>query len=71
MADREAKYGSIPSDVYPLSWSSRQTEDLNQIVNAKLREYAVQLRYSPDRSKKESFLSEIYTTLCVAMGTPP
>jgi bleomycin hydrolase len=74
-----AKYGIVPKTLYPESFSSSSSGRLNWIVTAKLREYALTLRRESKngasltdlRTLKARFMGEVYSTLSIALGTPP
>lgn len=73
------KYGVVPKDVYPESYSSSKSGPMNGIVTAKLREYACTLRQAhllgesaaTLRGRKDAMLSEVYRMLSLYMGEPP
>jgi bleomycin hydrolase len=74
-----AKYGIVPKSVYPESFSSSASSRMNWILTAKLREYALTIRAESKkgssladlRALKAKFLAEVYSTLCITLGTPP
>jgi len=74
------KYGVIPHGLYPESFSSSASGKLNQLVTAKLREFALALRvaslsgahsFASLRSLKSEMMREIYSTLSITLGAPP
>ena len=73
------KYGVVPKEMMPESFHSSNTQALNKLINAKLREYARVLRTACEkgaamtavRARKRVQISEIYNTLCIALGKPP
>jgi bleomycin hydrolase len=72
------KYGIIPKALYPESFSSSSSRQIDVLLTSKLREYAATLRSASAkhdlptlRKMKSTFLSEVYTTLNIALGTPP
>lgn len=71
------KYGVIPQSLYPESFSSSSSQHMDNLITSKLREYALTLRNSPIRDMstlrkmKMTFLAEIYSTLSIALGSPP
>lgn len=69
------KYGIIPSNCFRQSINSYSTESMNQILNYKLREFALQLTSEKDHSKrlniKDKMMDEIYDILCKMLGSPP
>jgi len=72
------KYGIVPKTVYPEAFSSKASSRMNWIITAKLREYALVLRSKSKegasltdlRSLKNKFMAEVYSTLCITLGTP-
>ena len=73
------RYGVIPKYLYPETFSSSNTDNLNKLVLAKLRDHAAVLRrmaaqgHSLEdlRREKEASLKEIYTILSITLGEPP
>jgi bleomycin hydrolase len=73
------KYGIIPKTLYPESFSSSASAKLDSLLTSKLREYASILRSTSSSSSnltslrrlKSKFLAEVFTTLTIALGTPP
>jgi bleomycin hydrolase len=69
------KYGVIPKSCYRESFNSHCTEIMNDLLNYKLKEYALQLTGEKDHSKRESMkkqmMDTIYDMLCKFLGTPP
>ncbi|WVQ96907.1 hypothetical protein IAU59_004015 [Kwoniella sp. CBS 9459] len=74
------KYGVIPKILYPEAFSSTASGRLDSLLTSKLREYALLLRgaaasstHSEDslRKLKATFMSEIFSTLSIALGSPP
>ncbi|KAG0202704.1 hypothetical protein BGX28_004871 [Mortierella sp. GBA30] len=73
------RYGVVPKALYPESFSSSNSSNLNTLVFSKLRDYAATLRklaahgHSVEilRLEKERFLKEIYTILAITLGEPP
>ena len=74
-----AKYGVVPKDVMPESYSSSETRYLNKYLTLKLREFACTLREAYRagegleqlRGRKDEMLCTIYRMLCVCLGEPP
>ncbi|MFP4523426.1 MAG: aminopeptidase C [Candidatus Nanoarchaeia archaeon] len=72
------KYGVIPKDVMKETYHSQHTKDMNSLFEAKLREYAVQLRKAHAANKtimqlrliKEKRLKEFYQLLVMFYGEP-
>ena len=73
------KYGVVPKDVYPESFSSSNTSALEEYITKKLREFAFKLRdeykkgknVSSLRAMKEEMLNTIYRILAISLGEPP
>ena len=78
VSDLAEKYGLVPADVMPESYSSDNTSKTRALVSSKLREYGLQLRdmvaakkSSADIAKaKTRMLSQIYGMLQLTLGTP-
>ena len=79
VADLTEKYGLVPSEVMPESFSSDNTSKARQLISSKLREYGLQLREMVSKGKKGSslekaktrMLSQIYHMLQLTIGEPP
>lgn len=73
------KYGVVPKDVYPESFSSSKSGPMNGLITAKLREFANILRDNAAqgrnadelRALKEGMMSEVYKLLSLYLGEPP
>lgn len=73
------KYGIVPKQIMPETFSSSQSREINDFLNKKLRKDAVTLRKMVADSKtseeiaqvKENMLQEIYNLLATSLGTPP
>jgi len=73
------KYGVVPKSFMPETNSSRNSDPMNAILAAKLREYAKSLRdmYAQGssiqelRESKGAFLEEFYRMLTIHLGRPP
>jgi len=73
------KYGVVPQSVMPETNHSSKSGMMNYFLTHKLREYAYTLRKSNKtrttikllRNKKELMISEIYSLLCMFLGSPP
>ena len=68
------KYGVVPKDVYQETHHSSNSTELNDVINAKYREWAYVLRNcdSVERCNelKDEFISETYKFLCKFLGKP-
>jgi bleomycin hydrolase len=69
------KYGIIPKSCFKESCHSFDTDELNEILGSKLREFIFQLVNEKNKTKrkemKEKMMSDIYTILAKMLGTPP
>lgn len=79
LSDNLLKYGVVPSEVMPETYSSSNTAKMRGLMSLKLREDGLELRKMvADKAKpaaiqerKEQMLSEIYRMLALTLGTPP
>ena len=79
VADLADKYGLVPSEVMPESFSTDNTSKARQLISSKLREYGLQLREMVQKGKKANalekaktrMLGQIYHMLELTIGTPP
>lgn len=73
------KYGVVPKQVMQETFQSSHSQELNSVLDAKLRECAFQLRQLHDSGKsqetletaKADMLGEIYKILVYTLGEPP
>lgn len=81
------QYGTIPKALYPESYSSSYSRNLDQLLQTKLREHATILRglyaslktteqtqeaiLSTVRAKKEELMREVYAIMTATLGVPP
>ena len=73
------KYGVVPKYIMPETFHSRNSSVMNNILTAKLRDYARIMRNMQQKGKliselrdtKEKQLKEFYDLLCIFLGTPP
>ncbi len=73
------KYGMIPKEAMPESYSSENTRMMNQLITKKLREGGFLLRQLHEQGKNEKqlrdqkvqILSEVYRMLVICLGEPP
>ena len=78
VADLADKYGLVPKDVMPETYSADNTSKMAQIMKSKLREQGLELRDMLSRGKKAGdiqkrkaeMLQEIYRMLCLTLGEP-
>ncbi|PWG60128.1 aminopeptidase C [Bifidobacterium catulorum] len=74
-----AKYGLVPKSAYPENANSRDSDALTQYLNAKLREFARELRSAHEngvgmdglRGRKSAMMNTVYRIVAVALGEPP
>ncbi|MCH3982951.1 MAG: C1 family peptidase [Prevotella sp.] len=79
IADLTAKYGLVPKEVMPESYSSNSTSKASSLIKSKLREYGLQLRDMVNKGKKTTdiqaaktqMLAQIYKMLEYTIGVPP
>ena len=79
VADLTEKYGLVPTEVMPESYSSDNTSKARSLIASKLREYGLQLREMVQKDKKPAaiekaktrMLSQIYHMLQYTIGEPP
>ncbi len=78
LADLAPKYGLVPAEVVPETFSAENTSKMRQLITSKLREYGLELRRMVgDRKKvdaiakrKTEMLGEIYRMLTLTLGEP-
>ena len=79
VADLTEKYGLVPTEVMPESYSSDNTSKARALIASKLREFGLQLREMVQKDKKAGaiekaktrMLSQIYHMLQYTIGEPP
>ena len=79
VADLTEKYGLVPTEVMPESYSSDNTSKARALIASKLREFGLQLREMVQKNKKSGaienaktrMLSQIYHMLVYTIGEPP
>ena len=79
VADLAEKYGLVPKEVMPESFSSDNTSKARSLIASKLREYGLQLRDMVQKDKSQSainkakvrMLAQIYRMLEMTIGQPP
>jgi len=79
LSDNIMKYGVVPAEVMPESFSANNTSRLRQLISLKLREDGLRLRdmaagHTSDKkidTEREKMLSEIYRMLALSLGNPP
>ncbi|MBQ7443028.1 MAG: C1 family peptidase [Bacteroidaceae bacterium] len=78
VADLAAKYGLVPAEVVPETYSSENTARMSRLVGSKLREYGLELRALVAERKtaaaiaerKTEMLADIYHILALTLGEP-
>ena len=80
VADLVTKYGLVPKDVMPETFSSNSTSRMSNILSLKLREYGLELRKMANNKstteqqlhdRKTEMLQTIYRILVMTIGEPP
>jgi bleomycin hydrolase len=78
VADLAEKYGLVPTEVQPETYSAENTSRMSAIIKSKLREQGLELRRMVNDSKKTAdiqkrktqMLGEIYHMLVITLGEP-
>ena len=74
------KYGLVPQDVMPETFSSNNTSQMSNIISLKLREFGLELRKMSNnkgvteeklQARKTEMLETIYRILALNLGVPP
>jgi bleomycin hydrolase len=79
VSDLCEKYGLVPKEVMPESFTSDNTSKARQLINSKLREFGLQLRDMVQKDKSQSslnkakvrMLAQVYHMLELTIGQPP
>lgn len=79
LSDNLMKYGVVPAEVMPETYSSNNTSKMRQLLSTKLREFGLRLRKMHAdgsdakqlASAKQSMLEEVYRILTLTLGQPP
>ena len=79
VADLAEKYGLVPTEVMPESYTSDNTAKARALISSKLREYGLQLRDMVAKERKQAsidkaktrMLAQIYKMLVMTIGEPP
>lgn len=77
--DVVTKYGLVPAEVMPESYSANNTSNMAEIISLKLREYGLSLRQAAAKGAKKKelekqkteMLATVYHILAVCLGEPP
>ena len=78
VADLAPKYGLVPSEIMPESFTSENTSKARSLISSKLREFGLQLRDMVAKKKsaadiqkaKTEMLAQIYRMLKLTLGAP-
>lgn len=67
------KYGIVPKNVFPESFSSSSTYEINQILSRLLRKFYLDLQVmdNAENNLKNKYMEEVYTVIANAYGVPP
>lgn len=72
------KYGLVPKDVYPETYQSSNTKEVDNLLNRYLRKFTSEIRKMDNNGNKEKIinlqekcLEQIYKLLCSCFGVPP
>lgn len=79
VSDLAEKYGLVPAEVMPESFSSDNTSKMRSLIASKLREYGLQLRDMAQKDRKQAsidkaktrMLTQIYKMITLTIGEPP
>ena len=79
VSDLTEKYGLVPTEVMPESFSSDNTDKARSLIASKLREFGLQLRDMVAKDRKQAsidkaktrMLAQIYKMLQMTIGEPP
>lgn len=80
IANLISKYGLMPKDAMPETYSSNHTSQMSNLISLKLREFGLQLRDMANNKsttekmlldKKQEMLQTVYRMLTVSLGEPP
>lgn len=71
-----AKYGIVPNTIYPDSYSTLASQNLNYLITTKLREFAQVLREKLQKGEsaeqvRDEQMKEIHRLLVIFLGEPP
>jgi bleomycin hydrolase len=69
------KYGVVPKDIMPETFSSSNSRSVNRVLALKLKQYAVRIRAEQDTVRVASMrldaLKDVYRILAMNFGIPP
>ena len=71
-----SKYGVVPKDVFPETYQSSNTKEVDNLLNLYLRGFTAKIRnIKSNKTKVEEFrkkgIKEVYQILCSCFGIPP
>ncbi|KAJ2862733.1 bleomycin hydrolase [Coemansia asiatica] len=77
--DLDGHYGVVPKEVYPETFHTSSSREMNTLIVSKLREYAKQLRNAYKDGKHESelcrlkhgMLEKVHHVMVISLGQPP
>ena len=66
------KYGIVPEYVFPDTYSSSNTKELNELLSKYLRKFTIEIRKNKNTINeiKEKTLQDVYNILCNCQGVP-
>lgn len=78
VSDLADKYGLVPAEVQPETFSADNTSKMSSLLSSKLREFGLELRKmvadgkknTAIKARKTEMLSTIYNMLCLTLGEP-
>ena len=67
------KYGIVPEYVFPDTYSSSNTKELNELLSKYLRKFTIEIRKNKNNINeiKEKTLQDVYNILCNCQGVSP
>jgi bleomycin hydrolase len=79
VADLVTKYGVVPAEAMPETYTSEHTARFSSLLSLQLREYGLRLREAADKgasakqleAQKQEMLRTVYHMLTLAYGQPP
>ena len=79
LADNVSKYGVVPREAMPETYSSENTSRLRQLLSTKLRRDGMELRRMAAggakakalEARKQQMLADVYRMLALTLGEPP
>lgn len=79
VADIVSKYGLVPKEVMPETYSSEHTSQMSSLIGLKLKEYGLELREIVQKgmdvkkieARKTEMLETVYRILVLNLGVPP